>query len=92
MAVISALRNVALTFTGPLRVSVQLWAMPLHEPPQPENADFAAGVAVRVTLVPGAKFVAQVPGQLMPEGELLMLPLPEPEILNATRAELPFRP
>jgi hypothetical protein len=35
-----------------------------------------AGAAVRLTCVPGAKFALQLDGQLMPEGELVTVPLP----------------
>jgi hypothetical protein len=46
-------------------------------PPQsPLNVDPAAGVAVRVTGVPGAKPALQVPGQDMPLGLLVTVPVP----------------
>jgi hypothetical protein len=42
----------------------------------PLNVDPAAGVAVRVTGVPGAKPALQVPGQDMPLGLLVTVPVP----------------
>ena len=51
--------------------------MPLHPPPlQPEKVELLAGLAVKVTCVPGAKLVLQVIGQLIPAGELATLPPP----------------
>jgi hypothetical protein len=43
-------------------------------PDQPANVPPDAGVAVSVTVVPGVKSAAQVPGQEMPAGLLLTLP------------------
>jgi hypothetical protein len=37
----------------------------------------AAGVAVSVTFVPESKFDAQLPGQLIPAGLLVTVPVPE---------------
>jgi hypothetical protein len=48
----------------------------------PEKLDPAAAVAVSVTIVPELKFAVQVPGQLMPGGALVTVPLPFPEILT----------
>jgi hypothetical protein len=50
--------------------------VPLQAPLQPLNFQPLAAVAVRVTWVPGAKLALQVDGQLMPEGELVTVPLP----------------
>ena len=50
--------------------------MPPQAPLQPLNFQPLAGVAVRVTCVPGAKFAPQLDGQLMPDGELVTVPLP----------------
>jgi hypothetical protein len=67
--------NVAATLCDEFIVRVQV-PVPLHAPPQPVKVQSFAGVAVRVTCVPEAKFALQVVGQLMPEGELVTVPLP----------------
>jgi hypothetical protein len=56
-------------------VTVQL--VPLQAPLQPIKLKLAAGVAVRVTGVPMAKLALHVPPQLIPEGELVTMPLPD---------------
>jgi hypothetical protein len=47
-------------------------------PDQPANAEPAVAVAVNVTVVPVGKSAEHVPGQLMPEGELVTVPEPAP--------------
>jgi hypothetical protein len=42
-----------------------------------------AGVAVRVTAVPLLYCAEHVPGQLMPAGSLVTVPVPETETLSA---------
>src|SRR4051812_20610219 len=59
---------------------------PLHAPPQPENVEPLAGVAVNVTSVPGAKVVLHVVGQLIPAGVLVTIPLPVSVTDNAIPA------
>ena len=49
---------------------------PLHAPLQFENTAPEPGVAVSVTVAPEAKFAEQVPGQLIPAGLLVTVPLP----------------
>lgn len=55
--------------------------VPEHPPPlQPPNAEPEAGVAVSVIDVPELKEPEHVPlGQLIPEGELVIVPEPLPE-------------
>lgn len=48
----------------------------------PEKLDPAAAVAVSVTTDPELKLAVQVPGQLMPGGALVTVPLPLPDILT----------
>lgn len=48
--------------------------MQLELPDQPPNANPAAGIGVRVTLVPEAKVAEQLVPQLIPDGELEMVP------------------
>jgi hypothetical protein len=71
--------NVAVTDALALRVTVQA-LVPLHAPPQPVKVEFAPGVAVRVTCVPDWKLALQSVPQLIPEGLLLTVPLPLPEV------------
>jgi hypothetical protein len=62
------------TLLRALIVTVQLFAIPLHAPPQPARPQAVAGVAVRVTCVPPLKVALQVEPQSMPDGELVTLP------------------
>ncbi len=52
--------------------------VPVQAPPQFANVDPAAGVAVRVTAVPGVTDCEQVAPQLMPAGLLVTVPDPVP--------------
>jgi len=70
--------KVAVTDVFFVRDTVQP-AVPLQAPPQPEKLDPDAGLAVRVIFVPELKFAVQVFPQLMPDGLLLTLPVPDPE-------------
>lgn len=56
--------------------------VPLHAPPQPANTESELGVAVSVTLVLSEKDAVQLLPQLMPEGELVTVPAPLPELLT----------
>jgi len=67
--------NVAETDVFPEMVTLQV-SVPLHAPPQPVKLIPEPAVAVRATLVPDANTAAQVPPQSMPDGELVMVPLP----------------
>ena len=61
-----------------VRVTVQA-LLPLHAPVQPVKVEVWLGVAVRVICVPLAKLALQVDPQLIPEGWLVIVPLPFPE-------------
>jgi hypothetical protein len=67
--------NVAVTLFAAFIVRLQL-PVPEQAPDQPENPYPLEGAAVRVTPVPYEYVVEQVPGQEMPEGELVTVPLP----------------
>jgi hypothetical protein len=56
--------------------------VPVHAPFQPVKPEPAVGVAVRVTLVPGIRESEQAIPQLMPAGELVTVPNPEPPFLT----------
>jgi hypothetical protein len=62
---------------------------PVQAPLHPENSKLVAGVAVKVTWVPEGKLALQVPGQLMPAGALVMVPLPGPADVTANWKPVP---
>jgi len=86
------LLNVALTERAALIVTVQVVAVPLHEPPQPPNVEPLAAAAVSVTEVPLLKFALQVLPQLMPVGDDVTVPLPEPLLVSVSANELVVPP
>lgn len=60
-----------------------IWQLaPLQAPLKPEKVNPAAGVALRLTVVPGVKLAAQFVGQLIPAGALVTVPLPETATAN----------
>ena len=71
-----------------LKVAVTVWLefkvtaqvpVPEQPPPlQPVKVEPAVAAAVSVTLVPGERVSTQAPGQLMPAGLLVTVPLPVP--------------
>ena len=58
--------------------------VPLHAPVHPANALFASLLAANVTWVLLAKLAEQVPGQLIPAGLLVTVPVPTPLRVTAT--------
>ena len=71
------------TLTVPPELTVQLDPVPLQPPPlQPVITFPEPGVAWSVTDVPVPKDAEQVPGQLIPLGELDTLPEPEAATVN----------
>jgi hypothetical protein len=67
--------NVALTLSALFIATVQV-PVPEQAPDQPANVCPEEGEAVRITVVPNENATEQVPGQEMPEGELVTVPLP----------------
>ena len=75
----------------PVKVAVTLWAefiatvqapVPEQPPPdQPVKVEPELGVADSVTVVPDSNEAVQVEPQLMPEGELLTVPEPVPDLI-----------
>jgi len=73
--------NVAVTEAAALIVTVQ-GPVPEQPPPlQPVKVELASGVAVKVMAVPLANGAAHVAPQAMPVGELVMVPVPVPDLL-----------
>jgi hypothetical protein len=69
--------NVAVTDVLAVGVKAQV-PVPVQAPDQPANVEPVLGVAVSVTDVPLAKLALHVDPQLMPEGLLVMVPVPAP--------------
>ena len=59
------------------RVTMQA-PVPLQPPDHPAKVEPVAGGAVRVTDVPLAKLALHVCPQVIPEGELVIVPVPVP--------------
>ena len=70
--------KVAVTFASTSRV-IEQDPVPLHDPPHPVNVDPLVGVGVNIIDVPAAKVAVQVVPQLIPAGELVIVPIPVPE-------------
>lgn len=62
--------------------SIVTWHVPVPEqaPPHPWNVEPWFGIAVSCTVVPLVKLALHVVWQFMPAGELVTMPLPEPEL------------
>jgi len=75
--------KVAVTELAALNVRAQA-EVPVQAPDHPVKLLLEDAVSVSVTCVPGAKLALHVPGQLMPAGELLTVPLPVPARVTAT--------
>lgn len=78
----AVLVKVAVTVGVDVTTSVHVVPGPEQAPAQPPNTLEAPGVAVNVTLVPGAKVAKHEVPQLMPAGVDVTVPLPVPA--NAT--------
>ena len=72
--------NVATMVDAELTVTKQLGLLPTHPWPfQFVNALPVPGVSVSVSCVPCGKLAVHVPGQLMPAGLLVTVPVPDPD-------------
>jgi hypothetical protein len=73
--------NVAVTLRSAL-IATEHAPVPVHAPDQPVNVEPDAGVAVRATVLAELKSAPQVDGQLMPDGELVTVPDPAPDVVT----------
>jgi len=73
--------NVAVTAVGAVTVTLHA-PVPAQAPLQPAKVEPAAGVAVRVTAVPGENVCEQLAPQLMPAGALVTVPDPDPLLVT----------
>jgi len=73
--------NVAVTEVAAVIVVVHV-PVPVQAPLQPVKVEPAAGVAVNVTADPLVNACEHVAPQEMPDGELVMLPLPVPDLVT----------
>jgi hypothetical protein len=76
--------NVAVAESAWSTLTVQVVAAPVHAPDQPVKSEVASAAAVRVTLVPAVNAVAHVEPQLIPAGEDVTVPEPEPARTTVT--------
>ena len=73
--------KLAVTLSDCSRVPEQVMLVPaVQAPPQPVKVEPLVAMAVRLTMVPAAKLALQVLPQLIPEGLLVTVPLPEPDL------------
>jgi hypothetical protein len=79
--------NVAVTV--PVAATVQVLAEPVHTPVHPPKPKPVAGEAVRITCGLPLNVAVQVPGQVIPAGELVTVPLPAPAVVTV-RLDTPF--
>jgi hypothetical protein len=75
--------NVAMTDVAVVSERVHV-DVPVQAPDQPANFEPVAGVAVSVTCVPLPKLSVHVAPQLIPAGELVIVPVPVPVLAICT--------
>ena len=76
--VVTSAAKFAVTLRALSTLTLQVLLEPAQAPPQPLKMLPVAACAVSVTAVPAAKLAEQVLQQLMPDGELLTVPVPVP--------------
>lgn len=80
--------NVAVTDVASFIVTTHT-PVPAHAPPQPVKVELPEGVALRVTTVPPSYAAEQVDPQLIPDGELVTVPVPVPDSVTVSVGSLP---
>ena len=75
--------NVAVSVVLAVIVRRQV-SMPVHRPDHPAKVVEFSGVAVNTTTVPLGKLAVQLPGQLIPDGELVTVPPPVPALCTVS--------
>jgi len=84
--------KVAVTDSAASTVTVQTPVVLVQEPDQPVKVYPVSGVAVRVTEVPVAKKALQTLPQLIPEGLLVIVPVPLPDLERTKGSNVPDCP
>jgi hypothetical protein len=79
--------NVAVTFSLALSVTAHVGLLPQLPPVHPANDELASAVAASVT-VPAPKLALQVCPQLIPDGELVTVPVPVPARATVSTGEV----
>jgi hypothetical protein len=74
--------NAAETVVAPASVTVHVVVVFAQAPPHPANTKPAPGVSVSVTWAFCANAAEHVPGQVMPAGVLVTVPVPETVTVN----------
>ena len=92
VSVVCANLKLAVTVCAALNVTVQVLVVPAHAPDQPSKLEPAAGVAVRVISVPGAKLAVQVVPQSIPAGLLVIAPVPAPVVFTVSATGIKVKP
>jgi hypothetical protein len=72
--------NVAVTDFAAFTSNLHVEDVPLQAPDHPANLEPDAAVSVSLTDVPLLKLALHVVPQLIPEGLLLIVPIPEPAL------------
>jgi hypothetical protein len=85
-------RNVAVTDSSALIVTVQVPVPEQPAPDQPANVEPESGLAVSVTIEPTAKLAEHVPPQSIPDGELVTVPEPNPFLRLPVQNPPPCQP
>ena len=76
--------NVAVTDFAPAIVNEQV-PVPVQAPLQPANDEPLPAAALRINAAPLSKSAEQVAPQLIPDGALVTVPVPDPALVTVSR-------